>query len=163
MATPSFGVSRTYDTTLERLWAAFTDGAELAAWCTPPGARVLLSEMDLSVGGSYRYGLRLPDDAKMWGRWDIRRVEAPSLLAFVQYFTNGEGVASGNPHDPDWPRWLRSEFRFAMQGGGATVTINLAPHDATAAEAAAFRRGFAATSQGWERVLDALDARLAAS
>jgi hypothetical protein len=96
----------------------------------------------------------------MWGRWDIRRVETPSHLTFVQYFTDETGALARNPHDPDWPRWLKSEFRFALQGGGTTVTINLAPENAEANEIAAFRAGFAGLSQGWERILNALDSRL---
>jgi uncharacterized protein YndB with AHSA1/START domain len=161
MVTPSFGVSRTFDTSLERLWAAFTDDGELSRWYMPPAARVLASHMDLSVGGSYRYGLDMPGGAQMWGRWDIARVAAPELLTFTQYFTDASGRIARNPHDPDWPLRLKSEFRFAIQGGGATVTINLAPLDATEAEIAAFRKGFAILSQGWERVLNALDAHLA--
>lgn len=160
MVTPSFGVSRTFDTSVELLWAAFTDGAELPHWCLPQGARVLLSQMNLSAGGAYRYGLKTPDGDTIWGQWDIRRVEPPSLLTFVQHFTDEAETLARNPLDPDWPRWLKSEIRFAAQFGGATVTINLAPQDATQAEISAFRKSIAGMSQGWERALDALDARL---
>jgi uncharacterized protein YndB with AHSA1/START domain len=163
VVTPSFGVSRTFDTTLERLWAAFTDSDELSAWYMPPDARVLLSRMELSLGGAYRYGLSMQDGAQIWGRWDIRRVETPSLLTFVQCFTDESGRLTRNPHDGNWPRWVKSEFRFALQGGGATVTVNLAPESATDAEIASFRKGFAGLSQGWERVLDALESRLTVS
>lgn len=163
MVTPSFGVSRTFDTSLERLWTAFTDEDELEAWYMPPDCQVLLSRMNLSVGGTYRYGLETPDGLAMWGRWDIRRVERPNLLTFVQYFTDETGVLTRDPHDPDWPRWLRSEFRFALQGGGSTVTVNLAPENPEDAEIASFRKGFAGMSQGWERALNALDERLKAS
>jgi HAMP domain-containing protein len=79
---------------------------------------------------------------------------------FAQYFTDEAGVLARNPYDPDWPRWLKSEFRFAAQFGGATVTINLSPQDATQAEISAFRKSIAGMSQGWERALDALDSRL---
>lgn len=160
MVTPSFGVSRTFDTTLERLWIAFTDEDELEAWYMPPDCQVLLSRMELSVGGAYRYGLETPDGAAIRGQWDIRRVERPSLLTFVQYFTDEAGAVTRDPHDPDWPCWLRSEFRFAIQGGGTTVTINLAPENAEAREIAAFRKGFLGLSHGWERTLDALEAWL---
>jgi uncharacterized protein YndB with AHSA1/START domain len=162
LAAASFGVSRTYATTVERLWAAFTRPEELALWYMPPSARLVRNAMNLSVGGTYVYGLAMPDGGTMWGKWDISRVEPPALLTFVQCFTDEAGALARNPHDPDWPRWLRSEFRFAMQGGGATVTVNAAPLDPSGAETAAFRKGLASMSQGWERVLDALEARLTA-
>lgn len=160
MVTPSFGVSRTFDTNLERLWAAFTEEDDLEAWYMPPDCQVLLSRMKLDAGGMYRYGFETPDGLSVWGRWDIRRVEPRSLMTFAQYFTSDAGALARNPHDPAWPRWLKTEFRFALQGGGATVTINLAPENADAPEIAAFRKGFLGLSQGWERALDALSARL---
>jgi uncharacterized protein YndB with AHSA1/START domain len=158
--TPSFGVSRTFDTSLERLWAAFTVEDELAAWYMPPDSQVLLSRMELSGGGTYRYGLETPDGVTLWGQWDIHRVEPPELLTFVQYATDARGDLAPSPNGPDWPRKLRSEVRCALQGGGATVTINLSPLDPTESEVKAFRAAFAALSQGWERALDALDVRL---
>lgn len=160
MVTPSFGVSRTFDTTLERLWMAFTRGDEMPLWCAPAGSEILRSEMALAVGDGYRFGLALPDGTTIWGAWDIRRVEPPSLLTFVQMFTDDAGRVSRNPLSEDWPLYLRAEFRFALQGGGATVTINLSPLEPTEIEVKAFRAAFAALSKGWERALDALDARL---
>jgi uncharacterized protein YndB with AHSA1/START domain len=160
VVTPSFGVSRTFDTTVERLWTAFTDEDELEAWYLPPDSQVLLSQMKLSRGGTYRYGVETPDGFAIWGQWDIRRVEPPSLLTFVQFFSDKAGAVARDPHDPEWPRLLSSEFRFATQFGGATVTINLSPLDASETEIAAFRMGLLGMSQGWERALDALAARL---
>lgn len=160
MLSPSFGVSRTFETTLERLWAAFTDGTELSRWALPDGATVLRSEMALSPGGTYRFGVRLPDGNAIWGAWSIRRVEPPSLLSFEHAFTTEDGARAANPFDPVWPRTVRAEFRFAVQGGGTTVTVNLSPSEATADEAAAFRRAFSHLSHGWERALDRLDKRL---
>jgi uncharacterized protein YndB with AHSA1/START domain len=160
MLAPSFGVSRTFDTTLERLWKAFTDGEEMAAWALPPGATVLRNSLNLSVGGLYRFGVALQDGAQVWGAWDIRRIEPPSLLKFTFGLAGDEGGAARNPLDPNCPAKFQAEFRLAPQYGGTTVTINFAPVEATEAQAIAFRQTFGALSQGWERALARLDARL---
>lgn len=163
MTTPSFGVSRTFDTTLERLWTAFTDAGDLAAWCPPDGARLLHSDMVLAVGGRHRFCLDMPKRGPVRGVWDLRRVEPPTLLTFVQSFVDEDEAPVRNPFDLEWPTSLRVEIRFALQGGGATVTINLAPVEPAESEIAAFRKSFAALSRCWESALDILDAHLAAN
>lgn len=160
MAVPSFGVSRTFDTALERLWVAFTDARQIAQWAPPPDWSVVRNDMKLSVGGTYRFGLRAPDDRTFWAAWEIRRVEPPSLVTFVHAFTDEQGTLGSNPLAPGWPQKLRGEIRCALQGGGATVTVNLAPLDASGSESSAFRAAFSAMSQGWERALDRLEAYL---
>jgi uncharacterized protein YndB with AHSA1/START domain len=157
---PSFGVSRTFDTSLERVWASLTDGVELARWTVPPGGASLKCDMHLSIGGICRLGTGLPDGREVWCAWDIRRADAPARLSFVYSFTDANGRPARNPLDSAWPAALRVEVRIALQGGGATATISLSPVEPTEAEAAAFRRSFAAMSREWESALDRLDATL---
>jgi uncharacterized protein YndB with AHSA1/START domain len=157
---PSFGVSRTFETTVAVLWRAMTDAEALARWYMPPEARVLASEMNLQPGGAYRYGLAFPDGAQMWGQWRIERVDPAECLRFVQHFSDAEGGVTRNPHDPEWPRLIRAVIRTARQGDGATVTVNWTPEEASEAECAAFRAGMSAMSTGWELTLDRLDAYL---
>lgn len=160
MATPSFGVSRTFDVALERLWWAVTDAGELARWVLPPGARLLASRMELSVGGAFAFGVETPEGLELWGACGFLRLEPPGLLGFVHHFTDRDGRPARNPLDRAWPQRLRGECRCAVQGGGVTLTINLAPLDAAENEAAAFRRAFAMLSREFEGALDRLGARL---
>lgn len=159
MVVPSFGVSRTFETTLERLWAAFTDFRELSEWALPPGSRLLLADMDLSPGGAFQFGFTLPEGKSLWGGWAFDRIEPPSRLTLVHDMAGGDGPTA-NAVFPGWPARLRVDLRIAVQGEGTTVTVNLAPLDALGSEAHAFRASFAALSAGWERALNRLDRHL---
>jgi uncharacterized protein YndB with AHSA1/START domain len=162
MLIPSFGVSRTFDTTLERLWRAFTDGAELASWASPADAKALRSEVNLAIDGTCRFDVRTAQGVAVRCAWRVTRLEPPALVAFHHQFTDEGGRPVPNPLDQDWPPRLKGEIRCALQGGGATATINLAPLEPTEAQAAAFRLSFSAMSEGWERALDRLERCLAA-
>lgn len=161
MVAPSFGVSRTFDTALERLWSAFTDADELAAWGPPPGWTLERSSGVLSVGGAYRAEMRAPDGRQVWLDCELRRLDAPALVTFVLLWTGPEGESMPYPFGPNGPLRLRVEIRCARQGGGATATVNISPVEPDEREAAAFRGSFAALSLGWERALDRLERRLA--
>lgn len=76
-------VRKTINATPERLFAAWTDPAQLVAWWGPEGITCAGAEVDLRVGGGYRIGNRLPDGKEIWIVGTFSVIERPRLLAYT--------------------------------------------------------------------------------
>lgn len=67
----------------ERIFAAWTDAAELQRWFAPEGFTVASAQVDATPGGSYCVVMRAPDGTQHTAMGTYLRVEAPSLLTFT--------------------------------------------------------------------------------
>ena len=76
-------VKRTFFTSPERLFAAWTDPELLAKWWGPPGSQVKSVEIDLRVGGGYRIGLSYADGHPFYVRGIYELIQPPRKLAFT--------------------------------------------------------------------------------
>jgi uncharacterized protein YndB with AHSA1/START domain len=61
-------IERVYDAPPDRVWAAWTDSAQLDAWWGPNGFRNETSSMEFRVGGVWRYVMHGPDGTD-WPNW----------------------------------------------------------------------------------------------
>ena len=77
-----FVTSRLVAAPRERVFKAWTDPKELAAWFGPKGFSTTHADLDLRPGGTYHYALKGPG-GDMWGLWTFTEVEKPSKLGFV--------------------------------------------------------------------------------
>lgn len=157
----AFVISRTFDAPRDVLWQAFTDPARMKHWWGPKGAKVLVSNMDLRPGGTYHYGMQMPDGMVMWGRMIYREVAAPERLLFINSFSDESGGVSRHPLAPTWPLELFSRFTFEDLGDRTKLTVLWAPLSPTLEERAAFDAGHASMTGGWTGTLDRLTAYLA--
>jgi uncharacterized protein YndB with AHSA1/START domain len=73
---------RTITATPERLFAAWTDPAQLISWWGPHGVVCTGAEVDLRVGGKYRIGNRLPDGMEIWIVGTFSVVDRPTRLVY---------------------------------------------------------------------------------
>ena len=85
---------RVFDAPRELVWKAFTDPAAIPRWWGPHGTTTVVEEMDVRVGGRWRYVSRAPD------REDV---------AFF-----GEYLAIDPPRSFEWT------FMFDVEGVGPT-------------------------------------------
>jgi uncharacterized protein YndB with AHSA1/START domain len=83
---------RTFDAPRELVWKAFTDPTSIPRWWGPKGTTTTVVEMDVRVGGKWRYVSQAPD------REDV---------AFY-----GEYLAVDPPHEFTWT------FMFDVEGVG---------------------------------------------
>ena len=87
-------VEREFDAPIERVWAAWTEPADLRAWWGPTGFTCPRAEVDLRVGGSIAVTMRAPDE---WGGfeqhsvWQITDLEPPTRLRYTYRFADAEG------------------------------------------------------------------------
>src|SRR5688572_23741714 len=64
----------------ETVFAAWTDPKHLPVWFGPAGFTIETKEIDVRVGGRWRFDMIAPDGAVYPNRMVFRRIEAPHLL-----------------------------------------------------------------------------------
>ena len=74
--------TQTLDASRERVFKALTDRAELVRWWGPSGFTTPEIEMDLSLGGSYRWGMQPPDGELFHLAGEFLEIDPPHRLAY---------------------------------------------------------------------------------
>jgi uncharacterized protein YndB with AHSA1/START domain len=108
-------ITRRFNAPRALVWDAFTKPALLTRWMgLMPGWTFPVCEIDLRVGGSYRYVWRGPDGAEMGMGGTYVEVDPPKRLAASEYF------------DQKWYDGACTESTtFTESGGVTTVVIRL--------------------------------------
>lgn len=81
-------LTRVFDAPRPMVWQALTRPELLRRWYGPHGYRLVECEIDLRVGGSWRYVVRAPDDSDMELQGTYREISSPARL--VQTETNND-------------------------------------------------------------------------
>ena len=105
-----FVITRTFNAPREAVWRAFTDPERMKEWWGPKGFTVIVSKMDLRVGGTYHYGMRAPDGSTMWGRFVYREIVRPERIVLVNSFSDEAGGVTRHPGHMDWPLEMVTTF-----------------------------------------------------
>lgn len=101
---------RVIDAPRERVFAAWTDPAQVSTWYGPTGFVVDTAECDIREGGRWRFLFTGPDGTKWPNRIDYRRITAPNLLE----------MDHGADSDDD-PNAFHVTVTFDQQANGKTV------------------------------------------
>jgi uncharacterized protein YndB with AHSA1/START domain len=83
VAERSFTLTRWFDAPRKRMWRAWTDPRELAAWWGPHDYSNPVVEADLRPGGSLRIVMRSPDGVDFPATGQFLEVDPPSRLVFT--------------------------------------------------------------------------------
>ena len=85
-AAPEVLSTRVFPYPRERVFAAFRDGAQLAAWWGPRGFTNVFHEFDLRPGGRWRFDMVAPDGSRHAQEKTFKEVDAPHriLLSHAQ-------------------------------------------------------------------------------
>ena len=127
-----FVISRVLDAPRQLVWECFTNPARMKEWWGPKGVKIVKSEMDLRVGGTYHYGMQPADGTVMWGRMVYREIAPPERLVFINSFSDEAGGLGRHPMAPSWPIEMMSIFTFEeMPDGKTKFTVRWSPHNAT--------------------------------
>ena len=76
------GLRRVFHPSRERVYRALTEPAQLAAWWGPLGFRIPEIDLDLRVGGRYRFTMAPPDGEPFHLSGEFLAIDAPSRLAY---------------------------------------------------------------------------------
>ncbi len=80
---PSLSITRTFAAPRERVFQAWTDPEELKKWWGPDGYTTPSAEVDLKVGGSYRFAMKPPGGEVFFLSGEYREVRAPEKLVYT--------------------------------------------------------------------------------
>jgi uncharacterized protein YndB with AHSA1/START domain len=76
-------VRKTIRASAERLFAAWTDPAQLKSWWGPRGVQCTDAQVDLRIGGRYRIANQFPDGKILWITGEFERIEPPRKLVYT--------------------------------------------------------------------------------
>ncbi|MCB9611642.1 MAG: SRPBCC domain-containing protein [Sandaracinus sp.] len=140
-------ITRVYDAPRELVFEAWTNPEHIVRWFGPNGFEVTTHEIDLRVGGRWRFDFRGPDGTHYSNRMVFEKIERPTLLVFEH----------GSDVDDD-PGRFRMTVTFDEQSNGKTVVTLRQLHPT--AEQRAHVIGFGAVELGFQ-TLDKLAAHVA--
>jgi uncharacterized protein YndB with AHSA1/START domain len=157
-----FVISRVFDAPRELMWKAFTEPERMKQWWGPKGTTIIVSKMDLRVGGTYHGAMRTPDGAVMWAKFVYREIVEPERLIWIHSFSDEAGGLSRHPLSASWPLELLTTVTFEEAPGGRTkLTLRWLPFNATEDERKTFDVARDSMRQGWGGSFDQLTASLA--
>jgi uncharacterized protein YndB with AHSA1/START domain len=141
-------MSRVIDAPRDLVFEAWSDPKHLPQWFGPAGFRIETREIDVRVGGVWRFDMIAPDGTRYPNRMQFRRIERPRLIE----------VDHGADKDED-PGMFRVAVTFDVQGDGKTVLTLRQLHPTASQREATI--GFGAVEFGYQ-TLDKLAAHVAA-
>jgi uncharacterized protein YndB with AHSA1/START domain len=140
-------LSRVLDAPRELVFKAWSDPKLVVQWFGPEGFTTETLEIDIRVGGRWRFVYTGPDGTRYTNRMQFLKIEAPHLLEFDH----------GADRDAD-PGRFRVIITFDEQSDGKTVVTMRQLHPTKAQRDATI--GFGAVAIGYT-TLDKLEAFLA--
>ncbi len=144
-------VRRTIRATPERLFAAWTEPAQLTRWWGPAQVACPAAEVDLRVGGRYRLANQFADGSVWWIGGTFEAITPPHLLVYSWELSAGAITPGGAP--PPAQAVERVTVRFEPNGDATDVVVT---HERIVDDAARISH-----EQGWLGCLDGLAELLA--
>jgi uncharacterized protein YndB with AHSA1/START domain len=156
-----FVISRVFDAPRALVWKAFTVPEHMKQWWGPKGSVIVVSKMDLRVGGSYHGAMRDPSGRVIWAKFIYWKIVEPERLVWVHSFSDEAGGLTRHPMSPTWPLELLTTVTLEEAPGGKTgLTLRWLPINATEEERATFDAAHDGMRQGWGGSFDQLAAYL---
>ncbi len=87
-------LTRTFDAPVERVWGAWTDGAEIRKWWGPNGFTCPLAEVDFREGGTTHVVMHAPPEYggfDMHNSWTYTAIRPHERFEYVFRFVDREG------------------------------------------------------------------------
>ena len=76
-------LNQTFAAPREKVFEAWTNPQALQKWWGPPGSTTPVIEIDLQVGGRYRFGMQFPGEDIFFVSGVYREVQPPEKLVFT--------------------------------------------------------------------------------
>ena len=108
-------VSRVLDAPRALVFKTWTQPEHIARWWGPEGFTTIRFEMDVRVGGAYRFGMRSPQGTEHWKRGVYREIVPPERLVFTFAWEAADGTLG-----PE----LITTVTFAEEAGKTRLTLH---------------------------------------
>ena len=130
-------LSRVISARRDVVFSAWTDARHLPNWFGPADFEIETKEIDIRVGGLWRFDMVAPNGRRFTNRMIFRRIERPTLVEFDH-----------GTDDADDPGRFRSTITFDEQSDGKTVITLRQLHPTKAQRDAGI--GFGAVEYGYQ-------------
>jgi uncharacterized protein YndB with AHSA1/START domain len=87
-------MTRVFDAPRQLVWDAFTQPELLKKWFGPRGWSLSVCEVDLRVGGGFRFVMRGPDGQEMGMRGVYRELSSPDRSVHIESFDDYPGEST---------------------------------------------------------------------
>ena len=84
-------LSRVFDAPRALVFKAWTQPEHLARWWGPRGFTLISFKADAQVGGTFRFGMRSPENTDHWAHGSYREVVAPERLVYTFAWEHPDG------------------------------------------------------------------------
>lgn len=160
--TPEFIITRRFAAPIERVFAAWADAEQMAAWSGPKGSRTVVLSGEVAEGSTMF--ARAEQDGEAYAHTLTRYLEIvpPRRIVWEQSFADENGNKTEPAFAPGWPVTLLTEVDFEANGDETVITLRWKPIDATPAQEQMFADNLASMNGGWNSSFDKLDEFLAA-
>ena len=78
--------TRTFDAPAQLVFDAFTRPEHIVRWLGRPGDKMTICEVDLRVGGKWRYFWQLREGGEMGISGEFREIDAPHRIVSTEAF-----------------------------------------------------------------------------
>jgi len=130
-------LSRVINARRDIVFSAWADPKHLPNWFGPAGFEIETKEIDIRVGGLWRFDMIAPNGRRYTNRMQFRRIEPPTLIE-IDHGTD----------DTDDPERYRMTITFDEQSDGKTVITLRQLHPTKARRDATI--GFGAVEYGYQ-------------
>jgi uncharacterized protein YndB with AHSA1/START domain len=124
-------VKRSFDAPVKLVWRAYMEPDLMRRWCSGlPGWSMPVCEMDMRVGGTYRWRWRSDEGGQEFGfTGEVLEIIPHATIVHTQIYDAGDLGASPG-HDPQWSDATGSEpsiitVTFQETGGITNVTTTI--------------------------------------
>lgn len=152
-----FTLMHTIEAPRDLVWKAYTEADRLAKWWGPKGVKILVGKLEVRPGGTFLYGMELPNGQVIWGKWVFREIQAPERMVTLVSFCDEEGNLLRHPMSPTWPIEMLSVATFTEENGITTLTLQASPWQATPEEEKTFNDGRESMRAGFGGTWSQLD------
>ena len=115
-------VTRVIDAPRALVFKTWTQPEHIARWWGPQGFTTIHCEMDIRVGGTYRFGMRSPAGTEHWKRGVYREIVEPERIVFTFAWEGPHGIPRNE---------LLTTVTFAEQGTKTRLTLRQSGFETT--------------------------------
>ncbi len=145
-------VQREFASTIENVWAAWTERELLDQWWAPKPWKAETKSLDFSEGGYWLYAMVGPDHSKQWARVDFDTINFHKSFLTTDYFCDENGNKNA---DLPLMRW-KNEFHPTETGTKVIVEISFtSDSDIEQVITMGFEVGFTAALGNLDQYLEA--------
>lgn len=94
-------ITREFNAPRQLVWDAFTKPEHVRNWWGLRDHENHITEIDLRVGGSWRFGQRGPDGSEVIFGGEYREIDAPHRAVYTENWLNMPAELGGDPDDGD--------------------------------------------------------------